>query len=213
MARPRPDAAQARADGRAVLVAGATGSGKTLYAAALARAARRLLVWDVEGQWPALAGCRLARDAAELLALARDRRVTRIAYRGTPTAADFEWFCRVAWAWALAAPGLVIVEELADVTSPGKAPPAWGLLVRRGRKYGLDLVAITQRPAESDKTILGNAAAVVCLRMSRALDRAYMARELDVAESRVAALAPLHYLRRDLLTGTLTAGRVTPPRR
>lgn len=195
-----------------MLIAGATGSGKTLYAAGLARQARRLLVWDPEGQWPALAGARPALEARALLELARDRRVTRIAYRGAPTAADFDWFCRVAFAWAQAAPGLLVVEELADVTSSAKAPPAWGVLVRRGRKYGLDLAAITQRPAESDKTILGNAAALVCFRMSRALDRAYMARELDIDKARIAALPRFAYLRRELLTGALEAGTVRLPR-
>ncbi len=52
----------------------------------------------------------------------------------------------------------VIVEELADVTTPQKAPESWGVLLRRGRKYGISTYAVTQRIQEIDKTIIGNMA-------------------------------------------------------
>lgn len=204
--------ADRRPDGSLTVITGATGSGKTLYALTVAKAAPRLIVWDVEGQYRDQAQCQAAQSRADLVRLARDGRVRRIAYQAPPSPAEFEFFCRVAWLWLQLAPAVVIVEELADVTSPAKAPATWGVIVRRGRKYGAKVLAVTQRPAESDKSCIGNAAAIVCFRASRAQDRDYMARELDVPADRVAALRPLEYLRRDLKTGEVRPGRVRPPR-
>lgn len=203
---------QTRPSGRLVLIAGASGSGKTLLAQREGRRHARLLVWDVEAQWASALKLKLSTHRAGLVRLAQHGNVTGVAYQAAPSAAEFDFFCRVAWYWLQAGPGMVVVEELADVTTPAKAPPAWGKLVRRGRKYGGSIVAITQRPAESDKTIVGNASDLYCLRMSRANDREYMARELDVPAERVAALKPLDYLHRDQLSGLVTPGRVQLPR-
>ncbi|MDO8416652.1 MAG: hypothetical protein Q7S87_10630 [Agitococcus sp.] len=54
------------------------------------------------------------------------------------------------------------------------------MLVRRGRKYGANIYGITQRPAESDKTLFGNCHVIHCCYMQWANDRAYMAAELDM---------------------------------
>jgi hypothetical protein len=119
----------------------------------------------------------------------------------------FDAFCRLAWVWVRVAPGVLVIEELADVTSPGKAPPAWGEIVRKGLRYGPHIYALTQRPAESDKTVIGNASVIHCHRMARSMDRAYMARELDIAQDQLDALKPLDFIERDA-TGRISSGRV-----
>ncbi|MCL1072999.1 hypothetical protein [Shewanella dokdonensis] len=87
----------------------------------------------------------------------------------------FEFWAACAFAWCNAC---IVAEELADVTTAGKAPPHWGQVVRRGRARGLaPIFAITQRPSESDKTTVGNATLVRCGRLNRANDRKYMAQE------------------------------------
>lgn len=69
--------------------------------------------------------------------------------------AMFEFWARCTFAWCNAA---IVAEETADVTNPSKAPHWWGLLIRKGRARGLSTIfALTQRPAESDKTDIGNA--------------------------------------------------------
>ena len=111
----------------------------------------------------------------------------------------FPVFCRLAWAWGRGGPGRkLVVEELADVTTPGKAPAEWGEIVRKGRKHGLDVYALTQRPAESDKTIVSNAAAIHSGFMGFPTDREYMAKCLGVSVADMEKLRPLDYIAGDL---------------
>lgn len=175
--------------------------------------ARRLLVWDSAGEW-SRRGCAPVATLAELGELVRaDVRTPltwRTAYSGPTSRAHFHTWCHLAWVWLRAHPrGVLVVEELADVTAPGKAPPAWGELVRKHRHSHGTVYALTQRPAESDKTILGNATVIHCGRLNMARDRAYMAAVLDVDEATVTALADLDYIERNMRTRQLTTGKLT----
>jgi hypothetical protein len=119
----------------------------------------------------------------------------------------FPIFCRLAWVWMRCRRGRVlVVEELADVTSPGKAPAAWGEIVRKGRHEGGSIYALTQRPAESDKTIAGNADVIHTGRLSFPRDRKSLAEYLDVPESAITALPSLHWIERDMRTRDLRTG-------
>ena len=201
-------------DGRAVLVAGFTGSGKSAWVIRQVRGAPRLLVWDSMGEWCRRELVRPVPTLRELAALIRaDLRAPgarfRYGYTGAVTRAGFDGFCRLAWVWLRWRPGAtLVVEELADVTSPGKAPPAWGEIVRKGRHVGAQVYALTQRPAESDKTIVSNAAAIHSGFMGFPDDRAYMARCLDVRLRDIERLRPLDWLERDMRTRELRRGRL-----
>lgn len=158
---------------------------------------RRLLVWDGAGDWHAHS-CELIRSPQELVERAKHARLERLAYVPPKiTPAHFELFCNIAWVWIRMARGALVVEELADVTHPGKAPVAWGEIIRKGLRYGPVIYAITQRPSESDKTALGNASRVHCHRMQRAADCAYMAAELRVPALEVGQLRPFEWIERD----------------
>lgn len=174
-----------RPDGEIVVVTGSSGSGKTTWTMRAVARSARLLVWDSHLEWSSH-GCTAIRTIPELVAACRTRDARQLAYVGP--AKTFGAFSRIALCWAKLAPCSVVVEELADVTSPGKAPPGWGELLRWARKLGCRVYAITQRPSESDKTVLGNAHRIVCHAMGRARDRAYMAAELGVDVSEVASL-------------------------
>ena len=202
-------------DGRNVLVTGSTGSGKTVWTRQQVRACRRLLVWDSLGEWSRLGLVQPVDRLAQLQEHVRQALQGRAAphklgYTGPGSGKHFEAFCRLAWVWLRIAPGGLVVEELADVTTPGRAPAAWGEIVRKGRHCQAQVYAITQRPAESDKTILSNAAAVHCGMMAYPRDRAYMAEVLDVPQKDVAALAPLQWIERDMRTRELRRGKVRP---
>jgi hypothetical protein len=204
-------------DGRAVLVAGFTGSGKSAWVIRQTRAAPRLLVWDSMGEWSRRAlvqplGTLPAVAEAIRTDIARGGGRLRVGYTGPVTRAGFEGFCRLAWVWLrLRAGSVLVIEELADVTSPGKAPAAWGEIVRKGRHVGAQVYALTQRPAESDKTIVSNAAAIHSGFMGFPDDRAYMARCLDVPLRDVERLRPLDWIERDMRTRALTRGRLVFP--
>jgi hypothetical protein len=139
----------------------------------------------------------------------------RVSYVGPVDERHFELFCGLAWVWLRGPNGAnntLVVEELSDVTSPGKAPRSWGAIARKDRYEGGYVIAITQRPAESDKTILGNCALIHCGRMNTHRDRKYMAEILDVGVDQVEALQDLEYLHRDMRTHQVTRGRVHNPR-
>ncbi len=201
-----------RSDGRSVLVAGASGSGKTSWCVRQIPAGARVLVWDATGEWSGalrLESVRELRTLSELIAgdIRGEYGSFRVAYVGPVTPEHFEAFCRMAWAWLRAGRGRhLVVEELADVTSPGKAPPAWGEICRKGRFRGAFVWAITQRPAESDKTILGNCAQIHCGRLNTPNDRKYMAGVLDVSLEDVTALRDLEYIDRDMRGHTIQRG-------
>lgn len=212
MDKPSP-AIVARPDGRLVAVAGASRSGKTVWTSQQVAGDRRLLVWDFKNEWHLKYRCRRLRSFAELQACVRSSAPpARLAFsKPGMNAAAFDLFCRLAFVWLRQAEGTLIVEETASVTSPGKAPDAWGDIIRMGLGYGCNIFAITQRPAESDKTALGNASIVHCHRMAYTDDRIYMSKLLDVDVAQVKALKPLQWIERhdsgELVTGTVKLKR------
>lgn len=166
-----------------------------------------LVVWDTVGEWSRRRMVTPARTLRELHAAIVSNTPIRVGYTGLISRANFEVFCKLAWVWMRCKRGRVLViEELADVTSPAKAPDAWGEIVRKGRHEGGSLYALTQRPAESDKTIAGNADVIHTGRLSFPRDRKSLAEYLDVPEADVTALPSLHYIERDMRTRELRKG-------
>jgi hypothetical protein len=174
----------------------------------------QLLVWDTVGEWQRVKGltrCATLADLHRLVSMNFQKPLhLRAAYVGPISRQHFEVFCTLAWVWMRSTPrGVLVVEELADVTSPAKAPPAWGEIVRKGRHQGGRIYALTQRPAESDKTIAGNADIIHTGRLSFPKDRASLAEYLDVPVQDVADLPSLAYIERDMRTRELRTGRVS----
>lgn len=162
-----------------ILVTGSSGSRKTTYIKGKIKGRKRVIVWDAaKHEYGDV--CKVAKTQKELLILikrAGDGGL-RVAFQPDLLTKElFAWWAGVALAWGL---NTAVAEELADVTSAGKAPNRWGQLLRKGRAYGIKIIAATQRPAESDKTIVGNVTLFHAGRQSRDGDRRYMAKELNV---------------------------------
>lgn len=192
-------------DGRLYVVSGASRSGKTAWTARQVRSLRRVLAWDPEDQWSKLPGfVRIDRPGA-LIAAADNPNPLKVAYvPGPGLKADFELFCHSAFHWGrFHGGGAVIAEELADVSTPAKAPGGWGVLVRRGLKRGLSIYAISQRWSEADKTAFGNASEFVVFRCSSLADVQYIARRTRLEAAALETLKPLEYLRLDAATGEI----------
>ncbi|MCU7841828.1 MAG: hypothetical protein KZQ94_20940 [Candidatus Thiodiazotropha sp. (ex Troendleina suluensis)] len=173
-----------------IVVCGGSGSGKSAWVKKQIARARRLLVWDVNDEY---AGLRIT-NRRDLISAVKGNKTKSFKIRYVPsvvTAEEFSFFCDVAF---IAGNLVVVAEETADVTSPSKAPPGWGKVVRRGRHQRLTVYGITQRPAESDKTIIGNATLIHCCMLKRAEDRKYMAREMGISIDEVDRLKPLEWV-------------------
>lgn len=195
---PRTTRLERRPDGELILVAGTFGSGKTLYTMRRVAKASRLVCWDPHLQFSA-AGARSVETIRELAQLCSTRAPGQYAYNGpTDWPRDqrgkingphpFHLFCRIARLWFHLAPGVCVIEELADVVGSGKPPREWGELIRWNRKLGGTIYAITQRPQETDKSSFRGAARIVCHAMHSEADRRYMASEMSCEVDHVARL-------------------------
>ena len=202
-----------RPDGIAILVTGSRGSGKSGWTRQAVQRESRLLVWDTMHEWSrdrVVTPVRTLQDLHQVVVQdLMHPGPFRYGYVGPTTTKTFPTFCRLAIVWMKAAPGALVVEELADVTHPGKAPEGWGECVREGRHYGGRLYALTQRPAESDKTIAGNVDIIHAGRQSFPRDRKTIAEYLDVPVADVTQLQNLHWLERDLRTHALRRGTLS----
>lgn len=174
-------------DGKLYVIAGASRSGKTAWTRQQVKKAKRIFAWDPEDQWAQLPGFLRVTSKAQLLALTKKPGPLKLAYVvGGDLAAEFNfWAGCVMYAGRYVEPVDAIAEELADVTSPAKAPGNWGILLRRGLKRGINIYAISQRWSEADKTAMGNASAFVLFRQSSADDARYLARKTRVPDTEI----------------------------
>lgn len=175
------------------VVVGSSGSGKSAWLKRQLATARRVVVWDPDDEYAGMRGFTRVTTIAALAAALKGATAGRFALVPGSLAQFDAWaLCAFAWGNCTA-----VAEETADVTSPGKAPPGWGTLVRRGRKRGVTLYAVTQRPSESDKTVIGNATRLHVCMLARAADRQYMAREMDLPQATLDAVQPLEWLEKE----------------
>lgn len=197
-------------DGRLIVIGGASRSGKTAYVRQCAGRAPRVIAWDPEDQWSALPGWQRVTSRPELLKKAHHAGPQRIAYvAGGDLAAEFDFLCGCAmYAGRYVAPLVVIAEELADVTTPSKAPGNWGILLRRGLKRGITIYAISQRWSEADKTAVGNASQFVLFRQSSGDDVRYLQRKTRVPADLIDGLAQLEYVEYDAVAQKYTSGKL-----
>lgn len=166
------------------------------------------------GEWGAKFNCRRVSTLADLRTAAKSTAPVRLAYFSpVGMTGQFDAFCRLAWVWLRLTGGALVVEETASVTSAGKAPEAWGDICRQAMGFGCDVYASTQRPAESDKTALGNAMLLHCGMMGTVDDEKTMAKYLKVEQSEVSALKPFEWIERDRRTHLVTRGRLANPRK
>lgn len=197
-------------DGRLYVIAGASRSGKTAWTRKQTAKQRRVFAWDPEDQWAQLPGFRKVTTRAGLLAATKQAGPQRIAFvAGGKLAEEFDFFAGCAmYAGRYVEPLDVIAEELADVTTPSKAPGNWGILLRRGLKRGISIWCISQRWSEADKTAVGNASDFVVFRQSSGDDVAYLARKTGIDADQLRGLVPLEFVRMDALTGAVTRGKL-----
>lgn len=197
-------------DGRLFVVSGASRCGKTTQVVRMVKGARRIVAWDPEAQWCDLPGWRKVTTRAALLAAIQGKGPLRVAYvAGGELKPEFDFCCGcVMFAGRHVAPLDFVAEELADVSTPSKAPGNWGILLRRGLKRGINIYAISQRWAEADKTAMGNASAYV-LFASRGEDIHYIARKTMLPVTELAALVAFEYITFDPVTKEKTKKKLT----
>jgi DNA helicase HerA-like ATPase len=191
-------------------VMGASGSGKSSYVKELMKRARppRLMIFDPDNEWGAF-GTVTTRmsDVLTGFQAAGATGPIRTVFVPSPDPAtavkQFDAFCRIAFA---AERLTFIVDELKLVTTPSRSPVGWGMLTGRGRKRGIVIYGMSQRPASIDKDFLSNCSYVRTGRLQYPKDRKAMADVLDVPLKDIAGLQGHQWVRRDCVTGDIKRG-------
>ena len=193
-----------RLDNRHTLYLGESGSGKSQALKQNPAASGRghgWVAWDAGADHKATRVDNLVDFHRLLVAGIKSKRGYRVAV--TPSienrnAEYHEEFCRIVWAALSGRRRLICIdEELASVASrPGKADRFHGLLLREGRKYGLEYHGTSQTPQEIPKTIYRECKTLWVGGSDRdAID--YVARRIGVGVDDIAGLKPLELYRYD----------------
>lgn len=188
---------------------GATGSGKTAWA--VQQVARhplrnRLAVWDFKhDRRLAPLGTSVKGQAATAMpAMMKAMKATafKLRYMADHDAdvhEQFKFFCMACWE---AGNVLMVVDELPEVTAPGRAPPVWRKCINVGREYtGADgktktlaIIGMAQRCAEVDKSFLSNLDVLHVGRMGEANDARDLAAKLGCDWRELTTLPNLHWI-------------------
>lgn len=199
-----------RLDANIVGVMGSTGCGKSAWVrqAMLLKSDKRLAIWDYKREYQDIADLVTENLGAALRAIAG--RQFRVAFRPSfddkVRAQQFNLFCKAVWH---AKDTKVLIEELAMVTTPQRAPEGWKQLTCTGRSEGISIIACSQRPAQVDKDFFDNCTELHCGFLAGKRSRQVMADELGVQEADIAGLEPLAYIHKNLRTKAIQTGKVT----
>lgn len=195
---------------------GARGTGKSAWVKqTLARLKpSRLAVWDLMQEYDLEATESLGDFIRSLKA-----RTFKLAFRPSrdddARARQFDIWCK-----AMLHAGRVccVVEELAFVTKPMKAPPGWREMILLGRhpQHSLSIIGTSQRPASIDKDFLSNCDLVHSGRLAYKPDAVKAAEVLGVGFDDLLRLPDLHYIERragdtDAKKGVLSFGGARAP--
>ncbi len=155
---------------------GIRGYGKSTMARHLVTGAPRLLAYDPFGEHDALA-LDFA-DLVDFLDYAPSLAGFRVSLREAGHEADF---CGLALAVARELQreqppgGLTVLLEEADlIARPGQEPPVFQDLIARGRHDGIELVAVSRRPAEVSRLITSQAEFFYVFRTQEPRDVTYL---------------------------------------
>lgn len=190
-------------------VIGASGSGKSFHVKSLIERIPRVIIWDADDEYGEVKNIKTVHAPNALLEiLDAGAAVVRYVPRSVNykmLVKQFEFVSLAAFLWGKC---VYVAEEIADVTTASKAAGGWGTVLRRGRKRGVHVFAVTQRPAEADKTVFTQVAKIRAGRLDGEGDIARVATNMRVPKEMLSQLGELEYLELDRRTGELIAGKM-----
>lgn len=121
---------------------------------------------------------------------------------------QFDAFCQIAAGDDSGIGGhcAVVVDELAEVTTPSWAPPGWRKVCNKGRKRGLIVYGMSQYPAQVDKAFWGACTTIFSGRLITPAHARAMSEQIGVRPEEIRALPDLHFIEIDIRTGNITRG-------
>lgn len=180
-----------RADIRLCL--GKSGSGKSTLARSWVKPAKRVLIFNPNGETDWQAGAIVTSDPAELVELVARPGAVRICWEGVMTGGveAFEWANRCAWAGE----GFHVVwDEVDRFITPAQMPPIADNLVQAGRHRGLHIIACSRRPYRMNRTLTALATRMAVFRSTEPRDLRYFADYVGDAAKQIPTLRDYHAL-------------------
>lgn len=165
-----------RPDNRVII--GMGGSGKSFLARHQTAKAKRLIIFDPNGEDAHLAGAELAESKTDLVGLASVTGNFRICWRGFFRYGDedaFEFANRVAWA---AGDVTVLWDEADQFMTASRMPRHAKRLINMGRHQRCRTLALARRPQDLARGLTANAQRVICFEMQEPLDVAAIGRRI-----------------------------------
>jgi hypothetical protein len=194
-------------------VMAASGSGKGVWIKGQIKAMKppRLVIWDYKDEYGDLAkplthSLKVVHTAMLKAGTSGPMQIRYKCKAGTPAKvimSEFEALCRLVQAWGNC---LFLAEELANVTTPGWAPPAWREMTTGGRHEGIHIIGVAQNPALIDKTFLSNCSMIHCGPLREHHHRQTVARSMDVPLQEVTDLVKFQYIERHQETREVVRG-------
>ncbi len=174
---------------------GMSGTGKSNVGRTLVKRWKipRVIAWDPDNDHLVKHRVYSMPDFIEYLKLNGKKAAFSVAFSGKASPETFERFCGAVFAVLDGNKETVVIgEELADVTNPGKAKPRLGELLRRGRKFGMVFLGVSQKPQEVSSTVYDQCKYFYVGRLRR-LGAKRMYDEVDLPEAGTRSLPDLTF--------------------
>lgn len=202
-------------DGKIYYTAGVTRSGKTTQTFDRVRNSKRMIVWNVKGDFSRqLKNVKLFTDINELFAYCNQQKgkPLRVAFQSI-TLQHFDIWAKIAYGLALFNAIDIVCDEASDVNNAGKAVGWWGVVIRQVLCTGSNVHVICQRPATNESDSLGNASVVSCFRLTKSSDRKMMAENIDIPLADILSLKQFEFIEKDMHTMKALRKKTRKPRK
>lgn len=177
---------------RHTFICGKSGSGKTtvIKTQDVVNVNKRRVYWDPDRSYKAVNGIGYATGVREFYTELKNCMASGAAFdlalSMSNTRENFQGFCAAIVAVACASmPLTAYVEEVQQVTGNAEAEGYWSDLLTRSRKYGVQLVVISPRPQQCDKTTVTSCDHKYVCKLGRHPDREAIAKELGIAPTEI----------------------------
>jgi len=173
------------------LVFGKRGSGKSVLARSLIHNQNRYVIYDTLGEYTAgVTICDL--DTLKRFWLKVYQRNFRIVYQPLDPDAEFDAVCELVWECQ---DMTFLVEEIDQYCQLHRMSPEMKNIVQRGRHRHIELIGVTQRPANIDRLLTSQTKEMYILSMTEPRDIAYFKDAINGnIEEKIEALEQYQYV-------------------
>ena len=177
-----------------ILFCGTSSCGKGHKAKQLTAKETRLLVFDIASDWDSQKNnVDIIKDDVSAVMVAIKKKSFRIAYRPHIRDEKGQWELLNELVMAMGSM-CYLTDELSELATSKRQVESWKILCKRGRHSGIKLRAITDRPAETDKSIISHATEIYVGQLVEPSDLAPLRARMGIDKAAKITALPLRKL-------------------